>query len=78
METIILRNVCTGQSGPTNGSFGTDFFDYFFTPPVIWAPFVVHISSVHEHEYSSTRFCASEVKQFSTAFLTKLYRKTGF
>jgi hypothetical protein len=24
---------------------------------------VVHIASVHEHEYSSTRFCVSEVKQ---------------
>ena len=32
------------------------------------ALFVVHISSVHGHEYSSTRFCVSEVKQFSTAF----------
>ena len=29
MKTVILRNVYTGWSGPTNGSFGTDFLNYF-------------------------------------------------
>ena len=29
METIILRNACTGPSGPTNGLLGTNVLDYF-------------------------------------------------
>ena len=28
-ETKVLRNACTGRLGPTNGSFGTDFLNYF-------------------------------------------------
>ena len=39
METIILRNVCTARSGPTNGSFGTDFFDYFSK---LWGVTILH------------------------------------